>query len=164
MCPAVMCGPLAVFSTSSSPCDIRYIFSPSPCRLQTLSQCQRIAFLFIFEIARPVSGTELEEPDFKDLSECVPSPPWSSTVRAPAFGQTDIQDKPKRQTIRAHHPDLSPGFQALACTSAFTGKATQFYFCLLSFLCVHGHSCSESGSTVTTDHSSHAHTLTIFWC
>ncbi|CAG12784.1 unnamed protein product, partial [Tetraodon nigroviridis] len=86
-----------------------------------------------FETAPPVSGTELEEPDFKDLSGRVPPPPWSSAVRAPGFGQTDVQDKPERQTVRAHHPDLSSGFQALACTSAFTGKATQSCSCLLSF-------------------------------
>lgn len=44
-----MCGPSAVFSTSSAPCAIRYVFSPSSRWLQTLSQCRRIAFLFIFK-------------------------------------------------------------------------------------------------------------------
>lgn len=73
----------------------------------------------------PVSGTELEEPDFKDMPGCIPSPPWASAVRASVFAQTDVQDKPKRQTFRAYHPDLSPGFQGLACTSASAGKAVQ---------------------------------------
>lgn len=72
----------------------------------------------------PVSGTELEEPDFKDMPGCVPSPPWASAVRASVFAQTDVQDKPKRQTFRSYHPDLSPGFQVLACTSG-KGKAMQ---------------------------------------
>lgn len=72
-----------------------------------------------------VSGTELEEPDFKDMPGCVPSPPWASAVRASVFAQTDVQDKPKRQTFRAYHPDLSPGFQGLASTSASAGKAVQ---------------------------------------
>lgn len=45
-----MFGPLAVFSMSSAPCVIRYVYSPSSCWLRTLSQCQRMASLFIFKL------------------------------------------------------------------------------------------------------------------
>lgn len=83
----------------------------------------------------PVSGTELEESDFKDMSGCVPSPSWASAVRTPVFGQTDVQDKPKRQTIRAYHPELSPSFPALACTSAFAGKEPHSHLQDTSHIC-----------------------------
>lgn len=83
----------------------------------------------------PVSGTKLEEPDFEDMSGCVPSPPWASAVRTPVFGQTDVQDKPKRQTIRAYHPDLSPSFPAPACTSAFSGKEPRSHLQDTSHIC-----------------------------
>lgn len=118
-----------------------------------------VAFFFFFWhllMMCPVSGTELEEPDFKDMPGCVPSPPWASAVRASVFAQTDVQDKPKRQTFRAYHPDLSPGCQALACTSASAGKAVQsspghvtnlsHFHRLLS--CVDGQSRTETGSAV----------------
>lgn len=120
MCPAAMCGPLAVSCTSSAPCVTRCVFSPPSHTLTLVTLSENHVGLFWY---CSVSGTELEEPDFKDMPGCVPPPPWASAVRASVPAQTDVQDKPKRQTFRAHHPDISPGFQALACTSAPAGKA-----------------------------------------
>lgn len=38
----------------------------------------------------PVPGIELEEPDSKGVSECVPPTPQSSALRAAVFGQADV--------------------------------------------------------------------------
>lgn len=57
-----MCGPLAAFSTSSAPCVIRYVYSPSSFCLWTLSQCQRMAFVFIFK-----SHLQFQAPSWKSL-------------------------------------------------------------------------------------------------
>lgn len=117
-----------------------------------------VCFCSVLKIACPVSGGELEEPDSEDLSGCVPAPPCSSAVRAPVSGQADVQDKPERQAVRAHHPDLSPGFQAPAWASTCTGETAQLCSHLLSFVCVRDHSCGRSHPTInhTLTHSQHS--------
>lgn len=102
-----MCGPLAAFSTSSAPCVIPYAFSPSSSWLRTLSQCQRIAFLFILKL-----HVQFQAPSWKSLVLKIcrgaypPLPghlPYELQFLVKQIFKTNPKDRPSVRTILTSH-------------------------------------------------------------